>query len=94
MVFVFELVVDISSIIATSERLLWYYNFIEDINASFNETSSYSISSTDFDSVDIQWGYGAGSVTITPYDGNEIKVTEYAQRELKKNESSQIEEIK
>lgn len=60
---------------------------IEDNNASFNETSSYSISSTDFDSVDIKWGYGAGSVTIKPYDGDEIKITEYAQRELKKNES-------
>jgi hypothetical protein len=53
---------------------------ISTLTGSFNEVGSYTFPAEGIDSLDIDWT--AGTVSVTPYDGSDIKVTEYAQRDL------------
>ena len=57
---------------------------LEFLNGPYEKEGSYSIASADVESIDIDWT--AGRVTVTPYEGNEIQVVEYAQRSLEEDE--------
>lgn len=57
---------------------------LEFLNGPYEREGSYSIEATDVENIDISWT--AGRVTVTPYDGNEIQVVEYAQRHLEEDE--------
>lgn len=57
---------------------------IESGDGSYEEQGSYSIAVSDIDSITVDWV--AGSVDITPYDGDEIYFVEYARRSLDENE--------
>lgn len=66
------------------------FNFgIQDLTGPYNEVGSYSVSVDNIDSLDVDWV--AGAVTIKPYDGNDIKITEYAQRALDDKEKLQYD---
>lgn len=57
---------------------------IDTLTGSFNVVGTYTVPDDNIDSIDVNWV--AGAISITPYDGNEIKITEYARRDLKDNE--------
>jgi DUF4097 and DUF4098 domain-containing protein YvlB len=66
------------------------FNFgFQNLTGPYNEVGSYSISADNIDSLDVDWV--AGAVSIKPYDGNDIKFTEYAQRELNDREKLQYD---
>lgn len=50
----------------------------------FEEAGTYEIGAEDIRSLNVDWT--SGNVRVEPYDGATIKITEYAQRELKDNE--------
>ena len=52
------------------------------------QVGEYSISAQGIDSLNIDWV--SGEVSVTPYDGDEIKMTEYARRELKDGEQLKL----
>ena len=56
---------------------------VEDLSGPFNEAGTYTIED-DVDSIHVDWV--AGEVRVTPYDGSEIIITEYARRSLRDNE--------
>lgn len=56
----------------------------ENLTGPFNAVGSYETKAADVRSLDINWV--AGAATITPYDGDVVKVIEYAQRDLSDNE--------
>lgn len=64
----------------------YIYNSANIIPASgpYEKMGSYTVNSDDIDRLNIDWI--AGGVTITPYEGNVIELTEYAQRELDEDE--------
>lgn len=57
---------------------------IQNVMGPYSETGSYDISAANIDSIDLDWI--AGGITVTPYNGTEIKLVEYAQRDLKEDE--------
>lgn len=57
---------------------------LESLNGPYEKEGNYNIGANDVESIDIEWT--AGTVNITPYDGNEIQVVEYAQRSLEEDE--------
>jgi DUF4097 and DUF4098 domain-containing protein YvlB len=57
---------------------------ITTLTGPYNEVGTYSVNTEGIDTLDVDWT--AGAVTITPYDGSEIKITEFAQRELEDRE--------
>jgi len=58
---------------------------MEALTGPYNAVGAYSIETSGLDSISIDWI--AGSTTLRPYDGDQIQVTEFAQRELRDNES-------
>ena len=60
------------------------FSGIESLTGPFVEAGTYSVPPGSITSLDVDWV--SGEVTVVPYDGNEIKFTEYAQRELQENE--------
>jgi len=56
----------------------------ESLSGPFEVAGSQSVSTAGLTSINIDWV--AGHVTVLPYDGNEIMVTESAQRQLRDNE--------
>jgi DUF4097 and DUF4098 domain-containing protein YvlB len=54
------------------------------LTGPFNEVGTYEAPGGEIDSIDVNWV--AGTVTITPYDGDVVKVTEYARRSLEEDE--------
>ena len=56
----------------------------DNLAGSYNEVGAYTVNSEGVHSIDLSWV--SGDVTVTPYDGSDIKITEYARRELKDNE--------
>jgi len=62
---------------------------IEFLSGPFTESGTYDLSASGIDAVNIDWI--AGSVRVEPYDGAEIRITEYAQRQLAENEKVRIE---
>ena len=51
---------------------------------SYNEAGVYTVDADGVHSIDLSWV--SGQATVTPYDGSDIKITEYARRELRDNE--------
>ena len=57
---------------------------IENLSGSFSSQSTYKADPSNIHTIDINWV--AGEVTVIPHDGDEILVTESAQRDLRENE--------
>ena len=65
------------------------FSGIESLTGPFVEAGTYSVPPGGIKSLDIDWV--SGEITVVPYDGNEIKFTEYAQRELQEDEKVKFE---
>lgn len=57
---------------------------LQNLRGPYEEEGRYTIETKDVGSLDIDWT--AGTVTVTPYEGNEIELVEYAQRDLEEDE--------
>jgi HSP20 family molecular chaperone IbpA len=57
---------------------------LKGLTEPYKVVGTYEIPAKDISAVDISWT--AGAVTVTPYDGDSIKLTEYARRDLEENE--------
>lgn len=73
--------------------ILGYNNFIiystvtiEDDISTYKEINRFNINSKNISYIDINWGYDNGKVIVKSYDGDEIEIIEYAQRELNRDE--------
>ena len=56
----------------------------EVLSGPYKAVGEYSYGVTSVDSLNIDWI--SGEVTVKPYDGNDIRITEFAQRDLRENE--------
>jgi DUF4097 and DUF4098 domain-containing protein YvlB len=56
----------------------------DNVSGSFEVAGTYNVKTDNVDSVHIDWV--SGEVVFKPYDGNEIKITEFAKRELRDDE--------
>jgi DUF4097 and DUF4098 domain-containing protein YvlB len=56
----------------------------DNLTGPYNEVGSYTVTAESVKSIDVKWVSGA--VSVTPYDGDVIKITEYARRSLKDEE--------
>jgi len=56
----------------------------ETLSGSYDEDGSYSVPVDQISNITIDWI--TGEIEVNVYDGNDIKITEYAQRELKDEE--------
>ena len=56
----------------------------ENLTGPYESQGAYSADATGLHSVRIRWV--SGEVTVIPHDGNEIQITEFAQRELRDSE--------
>jgi len=61
---------------------------LQSLTGPFENQGSHIEDTTNLHSVSINWV--AGEITVIPYDGNEVRVTEFAQRELRDNERMQV----
>lgn len=57
---------------------------IGSLSGPYNEVGSYTVPANGIETLNVNWV--AGKITITPYDGNVIKFTEFAQRDLNEKE--------
>jgi hypothetical protein len=83
------LVVAVSTLIKFSKaRDVHFFTSVqkEEIEGSFSKIGSYNLSDQTIKDIEIDWGWGKSSISIIPYDGNEIQINEYACRDLEKNE--------
>ena len=60
----------------------------ESLSGPFNSQGTQTIDTANLHSLNINWV--AGEITIVPHDGNEIHVTEFAQRDLRDNETLRV----
>ena len=56
----------------------------DNMTGPFNEVGSYTVTAESVRGIDVRWV--SGSVSVTPYDGDVIKITETARRTLKDEE--------
>lgn len=56
----------------------------DNLTGPFNEVGAYSIPVDDISSIRVNWT--SGNISVTPYDGDTIKLTEYARRDLEDKE--------
>ena len=67
----------------------WSFGFnignIEALTGPYKTAGTYEVSTEGINSLNIDWV--AGNVTVRPYEGAEIKIIEYAQRDLSDNET-------
>lgn len=56
----------------------------EVLTGSYELDGTYNIGTAGLDSISIDWA--SGGVTVKPYDGNDIRISEFAQRELQDKE--------
>lgn len=56
----------------------------ERLTGPYQEVGAYDVAVDNIDSIKADWI--AGGITVKPYDGDAIRVTEYAQRELRDDE--------
>jgi len=61
---------------------------IQSLTGPFDNRYSETVNTTDLHSIRIDWV--AGEVTVIPHDGNDIQITESAQRSLDNNEQMRI----
>ncbi|UOO38446.1 DUF4097 family beta strand repeat protein [Oscillospiraceae bacterium CM] len=57
---------------------------IEELSGPYSEAGTYTVPTGGVDSLNVSWT--AGVVVIKPYDGTDIKLTEYAKRAIKDSE--------
>jgi len=57
----------------------------ESLSGPYESQGTQTIDSTGLNTIDINWV--AGEITVIPHDGNEIRVTEFAQRQLRDRET-------
>jgi len=60
----------------------------ENLTGPFESRGVQMENANDVRSININWV--AGDVTVIPYDGEEVKITEFAQRELRNNEQMHV----
>ena len=60
----------------------------ETLTGPFNPVSTHNVAPDNIDSLNIDWI--SGTITIEPHTGNEIVITEFAQRDLNDNEKMYI----
>jgi len=60
----------------------------ERLTGSYQIAGTYNVPADNIDSLNIDWI--SGGITVTPYDGGEIKITESAQRALKNGENLRL----
>lgn len=70
-----------------SDSISLNFGIIETLTGPYNEVGTYDVPVDDIDSISVDWV--AGDVTMTSYDGDEIQIREYAQRDLNNNETLQ-----
>ena len=56
----------------------------DNLTGPYSEAGTYTVDAGGIRSIDLGWV--SGEVSVTPYDGSDIKITEYARRELGDNE--------
>lgn len=57
---------------------------LENFTGPFELAGSYDVGTAGLDSINIEWA--AGTITVKPHDGADVRVSEYAQRELRSDE--------
>ena len=57
---------------------------LEALTGPYNAVGTYNVDAAGLNSIHIDWI--AGNTTLRPYDGDQIQITEFAQRELRDNE--------
>ena len=57
---------------------------LENLTGPFEAVGNYSVPADNLDSIKIDWV--AGNITVNPFDGSDIQITEYARRTLSDNE--------
>jgi len=60
----------------------------DNITGPFEMRSEYTSTDSNINTINVHWV--AGEITVTPHEGNQIIVLEYAQRELKDNEQMHV----
>lgn len=60
----------------------------ENLTGPYQIDGTYTVPADNIDSMNINWI--SGGITVTPYDGGEIKITEYAQRALNDGEKLRL----
>lgn len=63
---------------------------VEILSGSYQQQGTYIVPGGKVQSIEVSWT--AGYVSLTPYDGDDIVMTEYCQRELKSQEMLYFEE--
>ena len=61
----------------------------ESLTGPYKLDGTYNVGSADLDSISVDWV--SGEITVKPHDGNEIQISEYAQRELRNDEKLTFE---
>ncbi len=56
-----------------------------DIGGPYEEVGSYTVDADNIQSLDVDWA--SGDIKITPYDGTDIQIVEFARRELRDGEA-------
>ena len=72
-----------------SERTgrMWPFNFIggwASLSGPYEVVGTYNVGTSGVSSVEVDWV--AGEIVLRPHDGNDIQITEFAQRELQEHE--------
>ena len=78
------------------ENMNWFRNIsirgignFENLSGPFESQGTHSEDASNINTINISWV--SGEITVTPHDGNEIRVTEFAQRELRDNEKLRMD---
>ena len=67
---------------------IFHINTFATLTGPYNVVGTYNEAVSGIDSLNIDWT--AGDVTVRPYDGDDIRITEMAQRELRETEHLQL----
>jgi len=60
----------------------------ENLSGPYESQGTQSLDPANINTLNISWV--SGEITVTPHDGNDIRITEYAQRELSDNEKMRV----
>jgi len=66
----------------------WNISSWETLTGPYSAVGSYNVDISEVSSISIDWT--AGNISIKPHDGVDIKITEYAQRELRDDEKLRL----
>jgi hypothetical protein len=65
-------------------RPTFHIGSFEDMTGPMAEAGTYTVEADSVDSLNVDWV--SGEISITPYDGSDIIITEYARRQLNEDE--------